>query len=208
MDVWILKETWLDRFYERFGAPIREGWTVVDVGAGIGDFAIYAALRSPTSTVYAFEPFPESFRLLEENLRANQVSNVRAFPEALAACTGEALLDTSSGEPLQCGTAALSDPSRGLAVPALSLADALERIGGRCDLMKMDCEGAEYDILFSAPDSVFRRIAHLVMEVHDGPVVPHSRMDLAGFLRAKGFRVCLQANPVHAYLGFLYAERQ
>ena len=83
MDVWIVKETYLDRFYERYGTPIGDGWTVVDIGAGIGDYAIYAALGHPQNTVYAFEPFPESFALLQENLQLNQAANVQAFPEAI-----------------------------------------------------------------------------------------------------------------------------
>ena len=44
MDIWSVKETYLDRFYEKFGAKIQPGWTVVDIGGGIGDFSIFAAL--------------------------------------------------------------------------------------------------------------------------------------------------------------------
>lgn len=206
MDVWIIKETWLDRFYERYGTPIGEGWTVMDVGAGVGDFALYAAMRRPNCLVYAFEPFPESFELLRENLRRNGVENVRAFPEALAARTGRAVLDTSAGEPLQFGTAA-PDTAQGLSVPALSLADALERAGGRCDLMKMDCEGAEYGILYNAPDASLRQVRRIVMEYHESSP-PHTRSDLVAFLTGKGFYVQTHPNPVHTHLGFLYAWQQ
>ncbi|NJN44129.1 MAG: FkbM family methyltransferase, partial [Anaerolineae bacterium] len=49
MDVWIIKETCLDQDYEKHGTAIDEGWTVIDVGAAAGDFAILTAHEHPTS---------------------------------------------------------------------------------------------------------------------------------------------------------------
>src|SRR5512147_3243912 len=46
MDVWVIKETCLDRDYER-GAALQADWTIIDIGAGLGDFTAYAAWRSP-----------------------------------------------------------------------------------------------------------------------------------------------------------------
>ncbi|RQW02921.1 FkbM family methyltransferase, partial [candidate division KSB1 bacterium] len=43
MDVWIVKETCLDRDYESNATPIQDGWTIIDIGAGLGDFAISVA---------------------------------------------------------------------------------------------------------------------------------------------------------------------
>ena len=79
MDIWSIKETFLDRFYERFGVRIEDGWTIVDIGGGIGDYTLFAAAAAPHGKVFAFEPFPESFALLQENLAANDAANVQAF---------------------------------------------------------------------------------------------------------------------------------
>jgi FkbM family methyltransferase len=207
MDVWIVKETYLDRFYERFGTPVGDGWNVVDVGAGIGDFTLYASLGHPQNRVYAFEPFPESFHLLQENLRINGVTNVQAFPEAIGAQRGSLLLDLSRGEPLQFSTEVASQSRTTLSVPCLSLPEALERLGvKRCHLLKLDVEGAEFDILFSTPDPILGQIEHIVMEYHDG-VTPYGHGDLARFLHDKGFQVRTWPSPVHHHLGFLYAFR-
>ncbi len=208
MDVWIVKETYLDRFYERYGTPIGDGWTVVDIGAGIGDFSLYAALSHPQNRVYAFEPFPGSFELLQENLRLNDARNVQAFPEAIAQETGTFPLDMSSGEPLQFSTESPAARDETLAVPSLSLADAFERLKlSRCHLLKMDCEGAEYGILQDAPESTLDLIMHIVMETHEG-VTPYGPGDLVELLGARGFRVQTWPNPVHAHLGLLYASRE
>jgi FkbM family methyltransferase len=208
MDVWILKETYLDRFYERYGTPIGDGWTIVDVGAGIGDFSVYAALGHPQNRVYAFEPFPESLALLKENLQLNQAGNVQAFPEAIAEETGTLDLDMSSGEPLQFSTEGSAASVKTLAVPSLSLAEAFERLElGQCHVLKLDCEGAEYGILLNAPNVVLDLIEHIVMEYHDA-VTPYSHGDLVEFLSSRGFDVQTWQNPVHAHLGYLYAHRQ
>jgi FkbM family methyltransferase len=207
MDVWIVKETYLDRFYERYGTPIGDGWTIVDIGAGIGDFSLYAALGHPQNRVYAFEPFPESFALLEENLRINQAGNVQAFPEAIAEDTGTLVLDMSSGEPLQFSTEGSAASGETLAVASLSLAEAFQRLElEQCHVLKIDCEGAEYGILLNTPDSTLDLIEHMVMEYHEG-VTPYNHGDLVEFLGSRGFHVQTWPNPVHAHLGFLHAYR-
>ena len=59
MDIWALKETWLDKFYERHGIAIENGWQVIDIGAGFGDFSVLAAFDKPESKIFAIEPFDE-----------------------------------------------------------------------------------------------------------------------------------------------------
>lgn len=74
MDVWSIKETFLNRFYEKYGFTIQPDWKIIDIGAGIGDYSIYAANGRPNSQVFSFEPYPESFALMQENLRLNGLS--------------------------------------------------------------------------------------------------------------------------------------
>jgi hypothetical protein len=67
MDIWSVKESALDRFYER-GGEVRDGWTVIDVGAGIGDFTVHAARATPSGRVLAFEPLASLFAVLAHNV--------------------------------------------------------------------------------------------------------------------------------------------
>lgn len=219
MDIWSIKETFLDRFYERFGAAIQDGWTVVDIGGGIGDYTLFAAAAAPHGKVYAFEPFPGSFALLQENLAANRAANAQAFPEAIWAQAGAVKIDSSLGEPGQFisraagddGAAVASDSTSGTGltrVASISMADAFARLNiVRCDLMKIDCEGAEYPILFNTPDEVLGRIQRIVMEYHDS-LTPYTHRDLLEFLASKGFAVRAVQNYVHPDLGYLYAWKE
>jgi FkbM family methyltransferase len=210
MDVWSIKETFLDRFYEAYGFTIQPDWKIIDIGAGIGEFTLYAALMQPNTQVFAFEPYPESFALMQENLRLNAVTNVQAFDQAVGATSGELLLDLTSGEPLQFQSHQMNDlhVKKSLPVHSLSLVDALTGLGlESCDLLKLDCEGAEYSILFGVPQSALEKIRHIVMEYHDN-TTPYNHNDMARFLKERGFEVEMFSNPVHPHLGYLRAARK
>jgi FkbM family methyltransferase len=209
MDVWSVKETFLDRFYERYGFRILPGWNVMDIGAGVGDFSLYAALQEDVK-VFAFEPYPESFALAEENIRLNGVTNVKVFAEAVSASSGKLMLDLSGGEPLQVQSRQenAQNIKTGIEVDALSLEDAFKQLGlTSCDLLKLDCEGAEYLILFHAPQPALNAIQRIVMEYHDN-VTQYNHGDLAHFLNERGFEVETFVNPVHEQIGYLRASRK
>lgn len=209
MDAWLLKETCLDRDYER-DAPIVDGWTIVDVGAASGDFTVHAARRCPRGVVYAFEPLPEAFARLEEHVRLNGIANVRAFREAIAAREGPLALYTVTGLSGQHRTAGDGSVAAAplVAVRATTLADAFERHGiARCDLLKLDCEGAEFEILLGLPPETLARIARIVLEYHDH-VTEHTHEELAHRLEALGFDVRTRPNPAWKELGFLYAANR
>jgi FkbM family methyltransferase len=184
MDVWIVKETCLDRDYESNSVQIKDGWTVVDIGAGIGEFAILVAKEHPSSQVYAYEPFPESFDLLEENLKLNVTRNVRAFQMAIGSRSGKMRLATT-GEAVQHTTThstVSGSASSVIEVRGLSL-DDLFRINGlaHCDFLKIDCEGCEFEILFNANPMTLKKISRICLEYHDG-FTEFSHVDLVSYL--------------------------
>ena len=84
MDVWSIKETFLDRFYEKYGFTIQPNWKIIDIGAGIGDYTLYTATAQPNSQVFAFEPYPKSLVLMQENLRLNSIRMHRLSTRRLA----------------------------------------------------------------------------------------------------------------------------
>ena len=206
MDIWVMKEACLDHQYEKFSTSIQEGWTILDIGAGIGDFAIGVARAHPHSTVYAFEPFPESFALLQENLKLNNVTNVQAKSHAISSENSVIELQAVSAEAVQQSTAAQHAASS-IRVPSITLDQFIADANlARIDYFKMDCEGAEYGILFNAQPETLAKISHLCMEYHDG-VTEYSHDDLARFLEQHGFVVKSQANPVHNDIGLMYAHK-
>lgn len=205
MDIWVIKETCLDRDYEHYGVDLQKGWRIMDIGGGLGDFTIYAA-NVPESHIYAFEPFPESYQLLQENLQLNQIHNASVYAQAVGAENGHLSLVTGSGVAVRHSTS-LNDGIGDMVVESITLDDALANLGeDQIDFLKMDCEGGEYDILFNASDSTLDRIQNICMEYHDN-LTAHTHHELVTFLSEKGYRVKTYRNPAHTEIGFLYAQK-
>jgi FkbM family methyltransferase len=206
MDLWILKETCLDDVYVPAEVrPLRD-WAVIDVGAGIGDFAVMIASRCPKGTVHAYEPMADSFALLRDNVALNRVGNVVAHRAAVASREGRLTLRLPEGRPAVLARFVEGESGADCA-RARDLASVLDALpDSRCDFMKVDCEGCEFDLLMGAEPALLHRIHRISVEVHDG-FTAYRGADLAGHLVAHGYRVRLRRNPVHRHLGQLYAER-
>ena len=193
-DIRVLNEVWLDRVYEPDADfSVREGWTVLDVGAHKGSFAVRAALAGPKTKVHAVEPEPENLRYLNANIALNRLENVVVHAAAVSADPGHALLyvggHRGSGTNSLLRERVKGDEEISVAVPTISLDDLLETAGGQVDLMKMDVEGAEYAVLHAVSSKALRRIHRIVLEYHGVPGFDAEAVgdDLQKHLQDNGF---------------------
>jgi FkbM family methyltransferase len=204
LDAWLVKEVCIDRQYEAASVPIQDGWTVIDIGGGIGEFAIDVAKRYPHSRVWAYEPAPDSFSLLQENIALNNLTNLQASPYAVAGASGQVGLRRSSGQGSLTSTI---EEGGAAAATAVTLAEILHRNGiPICDYLKIDCEGCEYSVLLSASSETLRRIGVICLEYHDR-LMNRSHLELVDHLEQNGFRVTTHPSPVHRGQGLLSAIR-
>lgn len=208
MDVWSIKETFIDEFYTLFGTLVQDNWTIIDIGAGIGEFCIYAAHGHPNNRIYAFEPFEGSFKLLQDNLALNRCENIEPVHKAISDSNRPMTIQRPTSQPLQFITTPEKNvSSENPRIEAITLEQVFSLYHiEQCDLLKLDCEGCEYAILLHTPDTVLQSIRRIVLEYHDG-VTSFNHVDLVKFLIQKGFLVRLQPNYVHSNLGYLYASR-
>ena len=142
------------------------GDVVLDVGAHIGLFAAYVGLRHPGVTVHAFEPFPDNFGLLRENVERNRVSNVRIYPFAIS---GDGRLLKMATNPensggASCHSLTLTDRPADM-IPSATLDAVFDALDlERCKLLKIDCEGSEYEILLATRS--LEKVEYLSGEFH------------------------------------------
>ncbi|NMC64237.1 MAG: FkbM family methyltransferase [SAR324 cluster bacterium] len=213
IDLWILKETCIDKCYEFSRLMPLEVSVIIDIGAAFGDFSVWIAKKFPEAKVYSFEPFPESFALLEQNLKQNSVENVEALPLFASAEKREFCINSVfQGDPgnfsvLALGSIANASTDSAIRVEAISFKDFLRNLPGYCDILKMDCEGAEFEILQSLDSNDLRKIRYIALEYHNG-ITKYSDFDLRLMLEQAGFEVHLKPNPVHSDIGLLFAGQK
>jgi len=119
-------------------------------------------------------------------------------------------LDLSVGEPLQFSSReVVVEPgkARQIRVHAVTLADVLaQQALDRVDLLKLDCEGAEYEILMNATEETLAKVQRIVMEYHNVDA-DHTHVQLIRFLESVGYTVSWEQNIVHEEIGYLFAAR-
>lgn len=130
--------------------------TILDIGANIGLFSLWAAGCFPDATIHAYEPNPRIVPFTQRNLKP---VNVQLFAEAVSAQAGfAAILDEDESRLCSLTTGVTTG------IPVTAFKQAIERLGGTVDLLKLDCEGAEWEI-FQDPEP-FQHINTIRMEYH------------------------------------------
>jgi hypothetical protein len=144
----ILDEVFLMKVY---GQPDLRNRVAIDVGAAIGESALY--LASLGAAVYAYEPNKDRYSTAIGNLRANKCGErVSLFNESLTGGSGPNSLETT--------------------IVGRSLQDVF---------IKMDCEGCERDLILGTDDDVFRRVKDITLECHGSSKEIVSRLARLGY---------------------------
>lgn len=208
------------RFFPDGFEAVPDG-TILDVGAHIGVFAAIAAKQVPDGAVHALEPSLENFELLQRNLRDNGAGDAFTHRLALAGENGTLRLYHApgsvghsfyhnsewDGQPWEPRPEDAPPPQAYEDVRTQVLADFLAEHGiDRVDFMKMNIEGAEYDVLLNALEDTLRAITWMCVELH-----PESdgRADrLIARLRAVGFHTEFAAAEDNPWvIGWLTARQ-
>jgi FkbM family methyltransferase len=169
---------------------VPDGAVVLDLGANIGAFSVYAATTARAVTVFAYEPMSDFFRLLQHNVRINGLDhNVKFFNVAVGSDSRDRNLIVGSErfsfpttvDALYRGTSTLRVPCTSL--EQIFSANRLSRV----DLLKIDCEGAEYEILYGSPPRIFEKIVEIRLEYHDLGIERCSAKSLKEFLKSQNY---------------------
>ncbi len=151
--------------------PIEgEPEVLFDIGGHIGSASVYFAQRFPRTRIFTFEPAPDNFELLK--LNTAPYPNIRVFNFGLGSRSGnfsmkglEHGLDTG-------GRSLIPEAGLGgnrlLEVQIRSVGDFLrENAITKVDFIKIDTEGAEYDILTAFPEQILKEVQWMIGELHD-----------------------------------------
>ena len=156
-----------DESYVPAPIEIREDATVLDIGGHIGCFTLFVAHRAPKGRVFTYEPEPVNFEMLRENVRINDFSHVTVHNLAVSADKGERKMVQPDKKGSTGGNSFFARGNRSFTATCTTLPLIFEENNlDQVDFLKLDCEGAEIEILETLPDEIFSRIRQMVMEIH------------------------------------------
>jgi FkbM family methyltransferase len=166
---------------------------IFDIGGNIGITSIYLASVFPDATIYTFEPLKENFEILQKN--ASQFKNIKVFNVGLGAENGSFKVYLSDDNENYGGVSFYSEVEGNLSesfseCEVKNINVVVDELGiSTVDLIKIDTEGAEYDILTSLKYEFLKKTSWITGELHG-----NRDFELLNYLTNIGFSISLNKN--------------
>jgi FkbM family methyltransferase len=194
-------------------ARMEYGWLnvrnkkVVDIGANVGDTAIYFA-KEGAIHVYAYEPYPFLFNKARKNVRNSGYSTKITLNNA-AVLDREGTLRIREDYKADGGTD-LKKFETGKLIQLITLSSIITKTNISNGVLKLDCEGSEYQILLRAKISDLRKFDQIALEYHYGYLNLKNKLEEAGFqVRNTRPRKVYNTQATNPYMkvGLMFAKR-
>ena len=174
---------------------------IVDIGSNAGYFDILILSKLPAARIYAYEPLEGNIAVLK-NIISNNPSIQESILQYRYAVTG------SPKEELELYVENSTDSSQVVAsvfegfnehnktkvtVPCITLTEIFQQHGFKhIDLLKIDCEGSEYDIIYNTDPAVIQAAKLIALEVHDIDSGKNNFESMNAYLRSLGYSTISQ----------------
>lgn len=201
-DIHIFTEIWIQNIYKKKNFDIKKNDIIIDIGANIGLFSLWAYQFCKNGQIYGYEPNNDNFKMFEKNIFENNITNISIFKKIVSNVEGTRKLYQTN----DFGTNTIYG-SKNDAVDVQST--TLEKIFNEnnlsnCDLLKMDCEGAEYEILLNLSDTIFKKINKICLEYHNMEELEYNVNDLIIKLEKQKYKI--EFFPTSKQYGILFAK--
>lgn len=192
----VFKEIFFNDFYDigLLKKITKPSPVVVDIGANAGYFTILSNNYFNPELVLAYEPIPTNYRMLINNLRFDKNKINKAFQKAVGKPGLEKIeLNIDVNDELTVTASSYSKINSGeirLAVECTDLPKIFEENNlNNIDLLKMDCEGSEYDVFYTLDEKYWEKIFVITMEVHEIDSERNNLFSLTKFLMSKNYKL-------------------
>ncbi len=180
--------------------PVKDK-VVIDVGGNIGDSSLLFATLGAKETIM-LEPQPKFFEYASKNIAYNNMAGkIQIINSALGGRSGTIKINyEQSGETFQIP---LDDG--GVSIPVTTLDEILSKYDENGLILKMDCEGCEYDVINLSSDKTIKKFDAILIEFHSGC------LDIKKRLESYGFKVSIlnsMYTPQKTFQGHLLAKKR
>ncbi|HRI26274.1 MAG TPA: FkbM family methyltransferase [Ferruginibacter sp.] len=154
---------------------LKPGTVFYDLGANAGFYALLANRFISTGRIYSFEPSPAAQEIFQQHVKRNQSfishDNIRLLPYALSDAEKQVEFSNDElrkeGNTYITGSSVFSHADKYLTVPCYSIDGLLKLDYDKPDIIKIDVEGAEYDVLQGALETLKKYKPNLLLATHD-----------------------------------------
>jgi len=203
--LYIYKEKFIKEPYKWLNVKGRE---VVDVGAYVGDSAIYFALNG-AKHVYAFEPHPSLYKIAKKNVKLNNLEKkITLLNEAIGDESKAIYIDEKYGNLIGDD---IKELKKGRKVKVTTLEDIVKRFKLKNAVLKMNCVGCEYCSILNTQDKVFKKFKQIMIKYFYGYLNLKKKLEEVGFKVKVSLPTIyfLNSETKNSYrvVGFIYAQR-
>ena len=201
-------EVWIQEGYTPKGFQIKPNDTVIDIGAHIGSFSVYAARKANNIKVFSYEPDKRNFNRIKENILLNNLENL--IKPNLLGVSSKNETKTFYLDYEHPGNQSLFVKTKNpIEIKCITLNKIFDSNNiKQCNFLKMDCEGAEFDILYSSKN-ILKKVDKIAMEFHNLDKKQNNHTELKRFLENCGFKVIVKGLRKDDFfplgVGMLYA---
>ena len=207
----VFKEIFMEDFYEaeKLMAKLPPNPVVIDVGANAGFFNVLLFSKLKTARVFAYEPLASNIELFRKTIeRNNAMKNINLKQAAVTGSDKDSIElfteDTEDNTVVSSIFAGFNKLNqKKISVPARSLTSIIQENNfEKVDLLKLDCEGSEYDIIYNTDAVVLKKVNAMVIEVHQIDEDQNNLNSLNQYLKSLGYNT--RSMPVQE--GSFYME--
>jgi FkbM family methyltransferase len=163
---------------------------VFDIGGNIGITSIYLSSIFPDAKIYTFEPIPDNFKILKKNIQ--NYNNIEAFNFGLGSKNGNFKVYLSNDPENFGGFSFYPDPvgnksNSYFSCEVNNINEVIKKLSIQSiDLIKIDTEGAKYDILMALQENILKNASWITGELHG-----NKDFELLNYLSNFGFSISL-----------------
>jgi FkbM family methyltransferase len=193
--IWLLEE------YNKHGFKIQKNDVIIDIGAHIGIFSLYASQTCTVGKIFCYEPSIENYELLQHNISENKLNNIFPNHSAVSNTTGTVKFYINTDN---TANSMYDSTLESIQVKSQTLQNIFDSNNlNVCDYLKLDCEGAEYDIIESLPNEYFKKIKQIYIEYHFSDSKSDMLENMIKKLKLMSFSIIKE--PLEQGMGSIYA---
>ena len=200
-DIMQLGTVWLIEDYEVSGFNINNEDVIIDIGAHIGLFSLFASQYCKNGKIFSYEPIEKNYNILKENIEVNKIENIISFNSAVSKQTNKLKIFINSDDSAH---SIFESEKNFIEVDSTTIKSIFDKNKiENCNLLKFDCEGAEYQIIESIPKEYFFKIEKMIIEYHLANEKPEMYKKLIENLKNNSFEIKIK--KLSDSMGMIYA---